>query len=230
MQTDPSPTAEKPPKLRWYQYRLRSLFVLTTLVAVGMSWLTVTMQNQRKQKAAAEAIEKAGGWPTYETTWLGKLLRDDSLVTVTRASLGESTTDEWLANLQSMNDLQELMVQKTNVSGAGLAHLQGLNQLQLLDLFGSKVNDVGLAQLQGFRRLQLLGLQDTNVSDAGLAHLRRLSQLQQLVLTGTKVTDAGLVHLQGLSQLQALYLANTKITNDGVRKLHQALPNCKILR
>ena len=34
------PAAEKKrPRLRWYQYRLRSLFVLTTLVAIGMSWL-----------------------------------------------------------------------------------------------------------------------------------------------------------------------------------------------
>ena len=56
-----SPTAEKPPKLRWFQYRLRSLFILTTLVAIACSWLAVTMQNQRKQKAAAEAIEKIGG-------------------------------------------------------------------------------------------------------------------------------------------------------------------------
>ena len=38
MKNDPSPTAEKkPPKLRWYQYSLRSLFLLTLLVAIGMS-------------------------------------------------------------------------------------------------------------------------------------------------------------------------------------------------
>jgi hypothetical protein len=37
MRTDSLPTAEPPPKLRWFQYSLRSLFVLTTLVAIGMS-------------------------------------------------------------------------------------------------------------------------------------------------------------------------------------------------
>ena len=36
MGTDALPAVEKPwPKLRWYQYRLRSLFVLTTLVAIA---------------------------------------------------------------------------------------------------------------------------------------------------------------------------------------------------
>ena len=91
METDSLPTAEKKqPKLRWYQYSLRSLFLLTLLVAIGMSWLAVTMRNQRKQKAAAEAIEKAGGTVKSEPTWLGKLLRDDSLVSVTAVVLSGS--------------------------------------------------------------------------------------------------------------------------------------------
>ena len=81
METDSSPAVEKPvPKLRWFQYSLRSLFLLTLLVAIGMSYVAVTMRNQRKQKAAAEAIEKAGGKTQSKPTWLGTLLRDDSLV------------------------------------------------------------------------------------------------------------------------------------------------------
>ena len=83
METDPPPTAEKKqPRLRWFQYSLRSLFMLTLLVAIGMSWLAVTIQNQRKQKAAAEAIEKRGMGKS-EPTWLGELLRNDSLARVT---------------------------------------------------------------------------------------------------------------------------------------------------
>ena len=39
METKSLPTTgQKPPKLRWYQWRLRSLFILTLLVAIGMSW------------------------------------------------------------------------------------------------------------------------------------------------------------------------------------------------
>ena len=126
METDSLPTAEKKqPKLRWFQYRLRSLFLLTTLVAIGMSWLTVTMQNQRKQKAAAKAIEKVGGIVKLERTWLGKLLRDDSLVRV---------TDVFLSGTPDTN--------------AALVHLQGLSQLQWLDLTGTKVTDQGVKKLQ----------------------------------------------------------------------------------
>ena len=51
-----------------------------------------------------------------------------------------------------------------------------------------------------------------------------------LDLFDAQVTDAGLVHLKGLTQLQELYLVDTKVTDEGVKKLQQALPNCKIRR
>ena len=48
-------------------------------------------------------------------------------------------------------------------------------------------------------------------------------------LSATKVTDAGLVHLKRLTKLKYLNLRDTKVTDASVKKLQQALPNCKIL-
>ena len=126
METDTSPTVEKPEfKFRWFQYRLRPLFLLTLLVAIGMSYVAVTIRGQRRQKVAATAIQKAEGTVEPEPTWLGRLLRDDSLVNLTAVDLSrKSTTD------------------------AGLAHLQGLSQLQGLDLRDTKVTDEGVQKLQ----------------------------------------------------------------------------------
>jgi hypothetical protein len=206
METDSLPAAENPhPKLRWFQYSLRSLFLLTLLVAIGKSWLTVTMRNQRKEKAAAEAIEKAGGAVKTEPTWLGEVLRDGSLVRVTDVSFsGEPITD------------------------AILVPLEGLTQLRVLELGGTNITDAGLVHLRELSGLDTLGLGSTNVTDAGLVYLRRLSEIQVLWLENTKVTDAGLVHLQGLEQLQMLNLDGTKVTDQGIAKLQKALPNCKI--
>jgi hypothetical protein len=204
--SEPQPAAPYA-KLRWYQFRLRSLFLLTLLVAIGMSWLAVTIQNQRKQKAAAEEIEKAGGWVKSEPTWLGKLLRDDSLVSVTVVGLAPgSVTDTEIASLQGLNRLRSVQLNHTSVGDAGLVYLRGLSQLR--DLY----------------------LSDTEITDTGLENLRGLTQLDSLWLDGTRVTDAGLVHLQGLSQLQWLYLSDTKVTDQGVKKLQQTLPNCEIKR
>ena len=251
MQPTSLPTAEqKPPKLRWYQWRLRSLFLLTLLVAIGMSWLAVEMQDERKQKVAADAIVKAGGKVTSEQTWLGKLLRDDSLVRVTSV---ESTPDAGPVHLEGLDHLQTLWLQKTQVTDAGLVHLQGLNQLKGLSLNNTKITDAGMVYLQGLSQLQVLWLNDTKITnagmvylqglsqleslelnntkitDAGLVHLRGLSQLGRLNLSQAEITDAGLVHLQGLRQLALLILTSTKVTDLGVKKLQQALPKCKIV-
>jgi hypothetical protein len=203
--TEPQPAAPCP-KLRWYQFRLRSL--LTLLVAIGMSYVGVTMRNQRKQHEVAEEIVNAGGIVQSEPTWLGKLLRDDSLVRVT-----------------------EVGFNRESAADADLVHLQGLSQLQSLHLISNtKVTDAGLVHLQGLSQLQWLQLDNTRITDAGLVHLQGLSQLRSLQLSNTKVTDAGLVYLQGLRQLKTLWLFGTNVTDQGVEKLQQALPKCHIVR
>ncbi len=153
--------AEPPkPKLRWFQYSLRSLLLFVTACAIACSWLAVTIQGQRRQGAAAVAIEKAGGQVQSEQTWLGKLLRDDSLMRVTHVYLSaKSTTDAVLVNLQGLNQLQEVWLHAAQVTDAGLVNLEGVSQLRYLDLGGTNVTDAGLVHLQGLRELQLLALE-----------------------------------------------------------------------
>jgi hypothetical protein len=174
LETDPLPAAEtKQPKLRWYQYSLRSLFLLTTLVAIGMSYVAVTMKNQRQQKAAAEAIEKAGGSAKTEPTWLGEVLRDDSLVRVTEVSLAFGATDGALTDIHGLGQLQVLWLNSTQVTDAGLTHLRGLRQLQELHLNSTKITNAGLAHLQGLRQLQYLSLSCTEVTGEGVKKLQQ---------------------------------------------------------
>jgi hypothetical protein len=163
------------------------------------------MRDQRKQKAAAEAIKSAGGHVFSERTWLGRLLRDDSLVRVTNVGFsGDSVTDGGLAHLRGLSRLRALVIKEAkNVSDAGLLHLEGLSQLEALWLDGDK-----------------------RITDAGLVHLQRLAGLHILILDGTPVSDAGLAHLQGMTQLRWLDVRNTKVTHEGLQNLRRALPKC----
>lgn len=61
-----------------------------------------------------------------------------------------------------------------------------------------------------------------------LAELAKSPTLKELFLSNTAVSDKGLIALAGLKTLRTLNLSNTKVSAEGVKKLHEALPDCKI--
>ena len=117
----------------------------------------------------------------------------------------------------------------TKVTDAGLVHLKGLTKLLLLSLNNTKVTDAGLAHIKGLTNLKRLFLGLTKVTDAGLVHLKGLTNLEELALNRSGVAGPGLAHLKGLTKLKYLNLRDTNVTDASVKKLQQALPNCKIL-
>ena len=61
------------------------------------------------------------------------------------------------------------------------------------------------------------------LGDYFFATVRRVS-------LNARFDDAGLERLKGLRQLQELAIANSPVTDEGLKKLQQALPNCRIER
>jgi len=210
---------------RWrFQFSIRSLLFAVVVVALPFSWLAVEMKAAREQKEAVDELRKvaklvqydwqldASGRPLSkaqpaEPEWLRKLLTDDFFGAVARL---------WIAPPQTTD--------------AGLARIAGLTQLRYLFLqYDPQITDAGLARIAGLTRLQDLWVDGAEITDKGLAHLAGLTRLQQLSLNKTQITDAGLPYLAGLTYLQYLALTKTQVTDEGVRKLQQALPNCRIL-
>jgi hypothetical protein len=89
-------------------------------------------------------------------------------------------------------DRRNLIVSfKPDATDDMLADLRNLTDLQIVELKGSKVTDAGLLTLKDIATLQGLDLRDTGITDAGLAHLQDMPGLKSLLLGGTKVTDDG---------------------------------------
>jgi hypothetical protein len=65
------------PRRRKFQYSLRSLCLVMLLACIGMSWVSVKMQQARKQKEVVEEITGLGGAVTYdyEVDSAGKWIR-----------------------------------------------------------------------------------------------------------------------------------------------------------
>ena len=137
------------PKRRWYQYSLRTLFVLMTLFAIACSWYAVEMQKAAKRRAAIAEITKLGGLVLYYDaatpswgeppgwfSWLRILHGDEQLgnaVSVIFFS-SSSITDAGLVHLKDLTKLERLEIQCTQITDAGLEHLKGLTSLEWLGL------------------------------------------------------------------------------------------------
>ncbi len=224
-------------KLRWYQYSLRSLFILTTLVALACSWYATVMHNAAKRRAAIAEIEKLQGQvkyygdPFFDGTfvgtfvpdwgkpprwfsWLRKLHGDEHLGNA--VYVGFLGTDAGLVHLKDLTDLEQLELSHTQITDAGLVHLKGLTKLEGLGLDNTQITDAGLALLKGLPNLNVLDLDRTKITGAGLVHLQGLTNLEALFLSGSQITDSGLAHLDGLTNLKRLDLNYTQISDAGL--------------
>ena len=201
------------PKLRWFQFSLRTLLVFVTLCAIPCSWIAVKRQQARQERNIAAAFERVGGdvkWSKpSESVWLRSLLGDDIFRHV------ESVDVCW---------------HDAPVGDADLRDIRRLSYLRSLCLNATSATDATLGNVKGLKKLRYLQLFGTRISDAGLANLKDLDKLEYIDLTNTDITDVGLGNLEALGQLKDLDLCNTKVTDAGVRKLQQALPNCVIAR
>jgi hypothetical protein len=245
MQTETASTPLKP-RLRWYQYRLRTLLILMTLLAVWMSWIS---HRARQQKFAVEKIQALGGTVNYDyqkitgdvyhfndqaspsgPEWLRKLFGDEYFQNVVWVTLSKTTvTDDDLAILKNLTDLKGLNLNETKITGSGLVHLTGLKNLQCLLLDKTLVEDCSLVHLRNLISLRYLSLNSTRITDAGMINLHKLTNLEDVLwLENTQITDEGLKHLNNLKKLKVLILFHTQVTEKGIKNLQNDLPNIKI--
>lgn len=226
----PQPAAPKP-KLRWYQFSLRSLLILVTLFAFACSWFTVKMQQAKRQRETIEAIRKLGGLVIYGYTfddaapmvmttrdapaWLRQLLGKDFFDTASQVELREcKDADAALTLVKELPHVRNLQAFYTQVSDAGLSNLGGLTQLTYLNLSNTKVGDAGVKHLESLRELRYLSLANTAVSDEGMKSIATFTELEKLILSRTRVSDAGVERLKGLKKLRLLALDETQITDN----------------
>jgi hypothetical protein len=136
------------PNLRWFQYRLRTLFVLTAVVSVPYGWHAFKIAQFQRESRTVIAINNFGGTvdshfpPTDAHQWY-----------IIRIHLaGTRLTDADLLRILDPADPH--------------------NKVNALDLAGTRVTDVGLAHLNRFVTLRTLNLTATSVTDAGVDELQ----------------------------------------------------------
>jgi len=210
-------TEEPKPRRRWLQFSLRTLFVVVTVFCV---WMGITAKRAKDQRLAVEAIEGSGGRIIYaHEPRIG-------LVGPVTPRIPEPPGPEWLRQLigkEYFFSVVEVQLIGTSVDDASLMAIKQLTDVKTLWLGSTKVTDAGLVHLEGLTNLQELFLGNTMVIDAGIVHFDGT-----FAPDNSQITDAGLEYLKGLTNLEFLVLLDTQVTGEGVKKLQQALPNCKM--
>ena len=214
----------------WWSYLRFGVHGLIIVVLILGAWLGWIVRGARIQREAVAAIRRAGGIVTYDyertvlgqkpgPRWLVDFIGIDYLDHVFHVSFRGNATDQVLAHVGGLSQLEWLALDGSAVTDSGLAHLHGLQNLRSLLLSKTYITDGGLRHIAELSNLSYLSLDKTAVTDAGLAHLERLTRLKNLELEGTRVTDAGARSISRLTALETLWLSDTRIGDAGLKKL-----------
>ncbi len=129
---------------------------------------------------------------------------------------GANVTNEDLRHLSNLRNLRHLILEETDITGAGLVHVSRMDRLEILELRKTRLAGEDLRHLKGLRNLRRVDLNRNAIDDAGLSYLAGLDRLEALNLSETRVTDRGLRHLKGLKNLRSITLDDTGVSDAGL--------------
>ncbi len=221
------------PRRRFWQYSLRTFFLLLTVFGVWLGWM-VHRVNERRE--VARWIREMGGTFQYDfqlnergdriedaqppgPDWLRERIGIEWFADVVKVEFyGAPTTD--MGPLSKLPELRHVSFGKTPITD--LSPFANLTKLELLYLNDTRVSD--LTPLASATSLEMLFLDDTQVSD--ITPLSHLTNLKLLNLYGTQVSDVTPIH--GLTSLESLNINAARVSKEDYKSLKQALPGCNI--
>lgn len=232
--------------MNWRRYfsPVRSVFLLTTVIALAMGWW---MRSISVEQAALKRVWASGGLVDFNTDYrdgrrvgaparhrlLRRLLRNlgraDLNYSPTAVTFSSRDAHIDLAGLEDLPNLTSLRVFGGN-SNLRAVHPSLLKRLKVLEFEDIQMDPRSLEVLRDANRLISLDLCGTNVDDAALDSLSRLHRLENLNLAVTRVTDVGVAKLYPLAaNLRSLHIGWTEVSNEGmmeIAKLHRLEELC----
>lgn len=220
----------------------------TTQLNLARSGLTTTGLRQLGDMPRLQRLSLS--FPKVKPS-LAMLARCQGLTHLFLADAG--VTDESLVHLQALDRLQvlhlnanairgdgfvhlrqlpleELSLNRTHISQAGLQVLSSLTTLRRLELAETTLDAHGVAILKPLVRLKHLVLRRTHVDERALPHLGVFENLQSLSLQNTAIDGSQLMCLASLTNLRHLDVSLTRVTEEQVKRLRERLPEVTVSR
>lgn len=194
--------------------RIRSLALLAALI---VPW---TALSQADEAQALQTLRTAGA----------KLTETKGVVTGCEIADAATITVEQLQLLAQLPQLKSLSFGK-GLSDEMLAKLPRLANLESFSSNASTATDDGIKSLARYEKLRSIALfhPGKQFTGSGLAALAELPQLDRLTVAGSLAfDDSGMAAVGQLSHLQNFRTWHTGVTNDGLKKL-ASLPKLESL-
>lgn len=139
----------------------------------------------------------------------------------------QPVTDAGLMALRDFEELEELNLEYTRVTGPGLANIAPLPKLRKLTI--GQTGDAGLSLLPEFPALEELELWTEDVSNAGLLHLNSMRHLRVLLVSGSEqMTMEGVAALRD-APIEVLEIVGIRCSSDQEVASLSALPHLREL-
>lgn len=139
----------------------------------------------------------------------------------------EHVGDATIAALAGRQKLRLLQIRQSPLTDEQFARLP-LEELEELRIDETGITPAGLQALRRAQRLVLL-IVDGHQLDAGTASLLAgLPAFRQIELAGESVTDDQLALLPAIGALEFVTLSRTAVTEEGLKSLRSALPMCEV--
>ncbi len=230
----------RPPRRRWLQIRLRTLFLLVALVAVAAATWRAYVEPFRRQRQAMAAIENAGG--TCQTAaagpaWLRGLFGEESFQNITLVNVADGDDPAaYVDHVAALPALEMLIVGGLTFTDEHLGRFHRLTSLRGLVLDSTGVSDSGLAALrEALPEAEIYESQRRAIAAARVARLRtRLGEpparlrpllsrewVEEAVMVALeyRAVDADLAHLRPLVTLEELEASFTQVSDAGLAHL-----------
>lgn len=167
--------------------------------------------------------------PAVEQTWQAQIAAvkrgESDRIEVTQQSIG----DEELRQVEGLDQLRELLIDKGMMTSASLAELKKLPQLEHLKIRGARIDDEGFRHLCSIASLKRLNLPQADLTDEGLPAIVDLKQLESLRLGSPRVTDAGVLHIGQVKTLRWLHLIDIPIGDPSLKMIGESFPDLESL-
>jgi len=188
---------------RWWQFRLRTLLLMLTLISVGLALMGIPLAEHYREQRIVAPIEADGGRVSQRfasrlgSSVLSMAVGSRPYMRVRSIENANATPIENLQRLDELHHLSSLALRGVTLSDENLKDIARIPSLKSLDISGSTVTDAGLQHLRGHKELSRLNVAGTPISDAALEqleatlpqanHLLRQRAVDELVARGCTI-------------------------------------------